>query len=423
MKLELSEFGERLSGHTGIQELMHDLGVAMSGDEKLYMLGGGNPAAIPEVQAIWLEEMKRLMETPEVMGSTLVNYDIPRGSPAFMRSLAAFLNRQFGWTLSERNIAITNGSQTAFFALFNMLAGHFRDGRHKKILLPLAPEYIGYADQGIAPDFFVSALPKLERIDAHTFKYHVDFDALEVTDDIAAICVSRPTNPTGNVLTNREIEGLSELARTHDIPLIIDNAYGAPFPGIIFSEVLPIWEEHIILSLSLSKLGLPGTRTGIIIAREDIISALAGINAVVSLANGNVGQALVRPLLEDNRILTLSHDVIRPFYEGKARQAIEWMHEFMPDELPWRLHKCEGAMFLWLWCEGLPITSRELYLRLRERGVLVVSGHYFFYGNDAEWPHTRECIRINYSQPEPVVREGLRILAETVTRAYEESGS
>lgn len=80
-------------------------------------------------------------------------------------------------------------------------------------------------------------------------------------------------------------------------------------------------------------------------------------------------------------------------------------------------------MFLWLWCEGLPITSRELYLRLRERGVLVVSGHYFFYGNDAEWAHTRECIRINYSQPEPVVREGLRILAETVTRAYEESGS
>jgi len=37
------------------------------------------------------------------------------------------------------------------------------------------------------------------------FKYHVDFSQLQPGDDIGALCVSRPTNPTGNVLTEDEI--------------------------------------------------------------------------------------------------------------------------------------------------------------------------------------------------------------------------
>ncbi len=47
------------------------------------------------------------------------------------------------------------------------------------------------------------------------------------------ICVSRPTNPTGNVITDEELLKLDALNQ-HGIPLVIDNAYGVPFPGIIF---------------------------------------------------------------------------------------------------------------------------------------------------------------------------------------------
>ncbi|ULQ61231.1 aminotransferase class I/II-fold pyridoxal phosphate-dependent enzyme [Brucepastera parasyntrophica] len=73
------------------------------------------------------------------------------------------------------------------------------------------------------------------------------------------MCVSRPTNPTGNVLTDAEIRELSALAGKYDIPLLIDNAYGMPFPNIIFPETspgntfAPYWDRHIILSMSLSK--------------------------------------------------------------------------------------------------------------------------------------------------------------------------
>jgi valine--pyruvate aminotransferase len=46
------------------------------------------------------------------------------------------------------------------------------------------------------------------------------------------ICVSRPTNPTGNVITDEELIKLDALANQHGIPLVIDNAYGVPFPGL-----------------------------------------------------------------------------------------------------------------------------------------------------------------------------------------------
>jgi valine--pyruvate aminotransferase len=420
MTRPFSVVGERLSSHTGIQELMHDLGSALSGQEQVRMLGGGNPAAIPAMQKRWKDGLRRLLDAPagDPVGAALANYDPPRGNPEFLRELAAFLRRHHGWPVTERNLVLTNGSQSACFLLFNLLAGTRSDGTRGRILLPLSPEYIGYADQGLEPGLFVSVPPKIERLDAHTFKYRVDFDALRITPDIRALCVSRPTNPSGNVLTDEEVARLSDLARAHDIPLLLDNAYGAPFPGILFRPANPFWAPHVILSLSLSKLGLPGVRTGILVAPEPIAEAVAAMNAVVALANGNLGPALVTPMLRDDSLLTCSREIIQPFYAGRARVAETVLRAALPDSLPWRLHACEGSLFLWLWCEGLPVHSRELYRRLRERGVLVVSGHYFFFGLEAPCAQAGECLRLNYSRDPAEVAAGLQVVAEEVIRAY-----
>ena len=79
-----------------------------------------------------------------------------------------------------------------------------------------------------------------------------------MTEETGMICVSRPTNPTGNVITDEELIKLDALANQHGVPLVIDNAYGVPFPGIIFSDARPLWNPNIVLCMSLSKLGLPG---------------------------------------------------------------------------------------------------------------------------------------------------------------------
>jgi len=418
--MRFSRLGEKFTSRSGIAVLMDDLGRAMAGSDDMLMLGGGNPAHIPEVQAIWRNRMKEILADADGFDRILADYDPPRGDPLFVEELAAFLSRRFGCRIGPENIAITNGGQTAFFCLINMLAGRAADGSVRKILFPLMPEYIGYADQSIEADTFLSARPRIEFSGPHTFKYHIDFDKLPIGDEVAAVCVSRPTNPTGNVLTDEEVSRLSTLAESQDIPLIIDNAYGTPFPGIIFTEARPVWTPNMILTLSLSKLGLPGTRTGIVVARPEIADALAAMNGVLSLASGNIGQALILPFLKNDEIVRISDAIIRPYYLIKSRRALEWIEESFGDEVDYKVHKSEGAMFLWLWFRNLPITTMELYERLKRRRVLIVPGRYFFFAGDVDLKHRDECLRLTYSQSDDTVREGIRILAEEVKRAYSE---
>ena len=397
---------------------MDDLGHALaSGGPDIKMLGGGQPARIPEINAVWQRRLRELLDEVGGLDRALTSYDPPRGNPRFLEAVAGLFRRTFGWDIGPENVAVTCGGQTAFYFLFNLLAGPMADGSRRKILLPLVPEYIGYANQGVAGDLFRAVTPLIETTGPHEFKYRVDFEHLEVTPDIAAICASRPTNPTGNVLTDEEISRLSALAKAHGIPLILDNAYGAPFPGIIFSDATPYWAEHVILTLSLSKIGLPGTRTGIVLGPPEIIRALGSMSAIVGLANPNIGQQIVLPLLESGEILRLSREVVRPFYEAKCRLARLAALEEFGDDFAWFMHRSEGALFLWLWFPGLPISASQLYERLKQRGVLVVSGHYFFFGDEApDWPHRHECLRVSYAMDEALVRDGLRIIAEEVRR-------
>ena len=420
MPWELSEFGQGLCTGSGIGELMEDLGAALAaGGERMRMLGGGQPAHIPEIDAVWRRRMEEIMASEGELERMLGDYEGPAGNKRFRDSLAALFGREFGWDVGEENVAVTAGGQTAFFFLFNSLAGRFADGRRRKILLPLVPEYIGYANQSTGGPLFRAVKPRLELIGDHEFKYRVDFENLEIDEEVAALCVSRPTNPTGNVLTDNEIRHLAQLAEDNEIPLIIDNAYGAPFPNIIFSEATPIWNEHIILTQSLSKVGLPGTRTGVVIAREEVIRWVQSMTSIVGLANTNAGQAIMQPLLENGEILRLSNEVIQQFYRVRSEQARALVEEYFDPALPWRVHKREGALFLWLWLEDLPISAGELYERLKARDVLVVAGNYFFYGLDEEsWRHRNECLRISFTMAEETVREGFRIIGEEVRKAY-----
>ncbi|MCL4168584.1 UNVERIFIED_CONTAM: hypothetical protein GTU68_038742 [Idotea baltica] len=402
---------------------MDDLGDALArGGDRICMLGGGQPSHIPAMDAIWKRRIQEMASTDGVLEQVLGDYEPPSGNLAFRQAVADLFSQQFGWPTTTDNIGVSAGGQTALFLLFNSLAGKMPDGRQKKILLPLVPEYIGYASQSVGGEMFRAVKPRIELTGDHEFKYRVDFDRLTVTDDVAAICVSRPTNPTGNVLTDDEISRLASLAEQHEIPLIIDNAYGAPFPGAIFTEATPIWNEHIILTLSLSKLGLPATRTGIVVARDEVIRSMSSMMSIVGLANTNIGQAITRPLIQSGEILKLSQEVIQPFYREKSLRTQQVVAEVFDDALPYRVHRSEGAFFLWMWFEGLPITSRELYQRLKARDVLVVPGSYFFFGVDeSPWPHRDECIRVSFTMPDEVVADGLKIIAQEVARAYAEA--
>ncbi|MDU4091762.1 MAG: valine--pyruvate transaminase [Pantoea sp.] len=415
--MSFSLFGDKFTRHTGIARLMEDMDEGLRTPDAV-MLGGGNPAQIPAMED-YFHQLLLQMHQQGKLTEALCNYDGPRGKGLLLEALATLLREELGWQISPKNIALTNGSQSAFFYLFNLYAGRCADGSKKRVLFPLTPEYLGYADAGLDDDLFVAARPNIELLPEGQFKYHVDFDHLSITDEIGLICVSRPTNPTGNVITDEELLHLDMLAQQHDVPLLIDNAYGLPFPGIIFSEARPLWNPNIILCMSLSKLGLPGARCGIIVADEKVIDAISNMNGIISLAPGSIGPAIATEMIQRGDLLRLSETVIKPFYQQRVQETIRIIRRYLPEERC-LIHKPEGAIFLWLWFKELPVTTELLYQRLKQRGVLMVPGHFFFPGLAQDWPHMHQCMRMNYVPDGEKIERAVAILAEEVDRAWGE---
>jgi len=407
--MSFSQFGDKFTQHSGISRLMEDMGEGLRTPGTI-MLGGGNPAQIPAMND-YFDQLLLQMHQDGTLSEALCNYDGPRGKARLLESLAKMLSDELGWPLSAHNIALTNGSQSAFFYLFNLFAGRRADGSKKRVLFPLAPEYLGYADAGLEEELFVSAKPNIELLPEGQFKYHVDFEHLPLNDEVGLICVSRPTNPTGNVITDDELLQLDVLAQQHGVPLLIDNAYGVPFPGIIFSDARPLWNPNTILCMSLSKLGLPGARCGIIVADESTISAIGNMNGIISLAPGSIGPAIANEMIVRGDLLRLSQEVIKPFYQAKVAETLAILRRYLPEDRC-LIHKPEGAIFLWLWFRELPISTETLYQRLKARGVLMVPGHFFFPGLEQEWPHTHQCMRMNYVPDAEKIESAVRILAE-----------
>lgn len=415
--MQLSRFGQKLTADSGIVSLMDDLGEALRVNPAMIFMGGGNPAHIPAMEAAFEAALQTALKNPRTKHQLLGVYQPPQGDADLLDDIARLLQREYGWSLTRENIALANGSQSAFFVLFNLFAGEYEDGTSKQIQLPLTPEYLGYSELGLRADLFTSLAPEIELRGDDLFKYHVDFHHFKITARTGALCLSRPTNPTGNVITDAEVAQLDELARAHQVPFIIDGAYGLPFPNIVFTDVQPHWNENTVLVLSLSKLGLPGARTGIVIANPEVIAAFAKANTILNLAPGNFGSTLLHQLLQNDQLLTLSRATVAPFYQARMEAAVGAFRGALAG-LPYRIHQPEGAIFLWLWFAGLPVSSEVLYQRLKARGVLVVSGHHFFPGLADDWPHRHECIRVTYCQELEKVQQGAAIIADEVRNIF-----
>jgi valine--pyruvate aminotransferase len=168
--------------------------------------------------------------------------------------------------------------------------------------------------------------------------------------------------------------------------------------------------------MSLSKLGLPGLRAGIVIANHDTVEAISRMNGILVLAPNSVGPSLLTRMIKDKGLIPLANNVIKPYYQAKANIAVQLFDEIFANSNV-KLHKLEGAFFMWIWFPKLEITSEELYQKLKGKGVYIIPGHNFFIGMDDNWPHQHQCIRINYAKDEATLRKGLEVIFREVFKA------
>lgn len=420
MNPALSQLGVEMSRLSGVRAIMKDIieTLRAGAGREFINLSAGNPVILPEVEQLWRDCTAELLASSEY-GDVVCRYGASQGYQPLIEAVVNDFNQRYGLSLTDRNILITPGSQSLYFYAANAFGGYAASGELRQIVLPLSPDYTGYGGVTLTPEALIAYKPELE-IDtaAHRFKYRPDFSQLQITENTGCVIFSRPCNPTGNVLSDDEVNKIATLAATHDVPVLIDSAYAPPFPALNFTDMTPMFGGNVLHCMSLSKAGLPGERIGIAIGDESLIHVLECFQTNLCIHSPRYGQAIAARAIASGQLATISETVIRPFYQQKIAVVEATLNRAMPQHLPWFLHRGEGAIFAWLWLQDLPVTDWEFYQQLKEVGVIVVPGSTFFPGLREDWAHKQQCLRISLTGTDRELETAMERLAQAAKRVY-----
>ncbi len=421
MNPALSQFGSQMSELTGVRAIMKDIIETLrnSKGREFINLSAGNPVILPEVEQLWRDCTYELLASPEY-GEVVCRYGSSQGYTPLIEAVVQDFNTRYGLNLSDRHILITGGSQALYLYAANAFGGYTAAGELKQVVLPLSPDYTGYGGVSLTPEALLAYKPTLEiEPEKHRFKYRPDFSQLQINERTGCVIFSRPCNPTGNVISDEEVNKIATLAAQSEVPVLVDSAYAPPFPALNYTEMTPQFGDNIIHCMSLSKAGLPGERIGIAIGDPKLIGILESFQTNACIHSSRYGQAIAAKAIASGKLADIAINVIRPHYQSKLKVLESTLDVAMPSDIPWYLHQGEGAIFAWLWLQDLPMTDWEFYEELKQVGVIAVPGSTFFPGLTESWQHKHQCLRISLTASEAEIAEAMERLATVTKKVYQ----
>jgi len=236
--------------------------------------------------------------------------------------------------------------------------------------------------------------------------------------------LSNPCNPTGRCISADELAAIITIAESQEVPLVLDHAYGEPFPRICQTLTPPVFHPQVINCFSLSKAGLPGERIGFAIGPEHYIDEMVSFLANSALHASRLAQIAGANAIRSGALDTLVSSVITCFYADRRLRAEKLLSEAMPTAVNWRLHSAQGGMFCWVWIDEDWFDDMELYRILKLRHVFIAPGRNFFIeerGSSSPRPHSTRCFRISLTVDEDVLAAGIHHIADTVRELQEAS--
>ncbi len=205
--------------------------------------------------------------------------------------------------------------------------------------------------------------------------FSLDLPAIEeaLRDGAKLVLLASPNNPTGNPLSEGELERL--LARRAAV--LVDEAY-AEFAGDSFVGLVPRRDNLMVVRTFSKWAGLAGLRAGYGVFPRAVAEVIRKIKMPYNL--NTAAEVAVLASLEDVATLRQRVEAIVAERERLSGRL---------SELGWLRPYPSEANFLL--CEVRGLSAREVRDRLRERGILV--RHF-------DSPGVRNCLRISVGRPQ-----------------------
>ena len=207
------------------------------------------------------------------------SYTANRGMPELRQEIAALYQRRYDTSYDwDTDILVTVGvSEALDIAMRAILAPG------DEVLIP-EPCYVSYQACTILAGGVPVAVPAKPEND-----FRITASELEehVTAKTKVLLIGYPNNPTGAIMTRKDLLAVADFAEKHDLIVISDEIYGDLTYGeeehICFSS-LPGMQERTILLNGFSKAyAMTGWRIGYAMGNKAIIAAMTKIHQYTML--------------------------------------------------------------------------------------------------------------------------------------------
>lgn len=220
--------------------------------------------------------------------------------------------------------------------------------------------------------------------------FSITKEALEkaYSNNIKAIMINSPSNPTGVVYTENEIKMVAEFAKKYDLIVISDEIYDAFYYDKNVISISNYYDKVIILNGFSKTFAMTGERVGYAIGPSSVISEMIKIQQYTFVC----APATAQKALENN--LEYDFKQIREEYKIKRDIVYEALHDVTNFNMP------SGAFYAFPILKGIDV-DEFVELAIKNR-VLIIPGNVFSSKNTA--------IRISFAQNNKVLKEGVGIL-------------
>ena len=350
---------------------------------------GAHPVKVRELIAHDPDILDRMLDTE-------LGYGYANGSPELREAIA----RYYPGATAD-NVLVTIGCIEANYITFQTL---LEDGGEVAVQVPCYLQSWGLAHN-------MGAVRRTFTLDPDR-GWALDTDSLEsaVSDETKLISICNPNNPTGQILTESEMDAVVRAAERSGAYLLADEIYaGSEREREEVSTTFYGRYDRVIAAGSMSKsFGMPGLRIGWLVGPEDLLMELWKRHEYMTLSTAKLSNHFLAPL-------ALRPDVRQAIFErtrGYIRRGWENYHGWISDNADILSLVPPQATAVSFVRYNLKADSATLAHRLiQEKSVLIGPGDYFGIPNH---------LRISYGLPSDYLNEGLRRIASLLRQVAEE---
>ena len=327
-------------------------------------------------------------------------YTPSAGIPELRQAIVDYIKEYYGITYEPSQTIVTDGAKFALYALFQTILDP-----EDEVIIPV-PYWVSYGEQVKLAE----GRPVFVKGEENNgFKITVSQLEASRTLKTKALIINSPSNPTGMIYDQKELQEIGEWAVKHDILIVADDIYGRlVYNGNEFTPIATISEairkQTIIINGVSKTYAMTGWRIGYALGNQEIID---GMIAIASQSTSNSTAVSQYAAIE---ALTGEQDPVEEMRLA-FEERLNILYPLVSNLPGVTLNKPQGAFYLFpnvketLAMCGYENVTKWVEDLLEETGVALVTGEGF---------GAPENVRLSYATDLGTLEEAVRRIAQFI---------